>query len=53
MVHWNKSYKYGKAQEEKVLPVITEYFKRGIAATEGQYAKYDFIDDDNKVEQIR
>jgi len=44
MVHWNKSYKYGKAQEERILPIIKEYFGRDITATEGQYAKYDYID---------
>lgn len=44
MVHWNSSYKYGKAQEEKILPIIKDYFGGEITATDGQYAKYDFID---------
>tara|TARA_R110000868_G_scaffold247024_1_gene503520 strand:+ start:205 stop:603 length:399 start_codon:yes stop_codon:yes gene_type:complete len=50
MVHWASSYKYGKQQEEKVLPVITEYFKRAITSTEGQYAKYDYVDDSTNYE---
>lgn len=50
MVHWKNSYKYGKEQETKVLPVITAYFGRTIKATEGQYAKYDYQDDANNYE---
>jgi hypothetical protein len=50
MVHWKNSYKYGKVQEAKVLPVIKDHFGRPIIATEGQYAKYDYIDDDNNYE---
>jgi hypothetical protein len=45
MVHWQKSYEYGKQQEQKVLPILKEYFKREIQATPGQYSKYDFTDD--------
>ena len=46
MVHWNNSYKYGKVQEEKVYPLIKEYFNApNIVMSKGQYAKYDFIDE--------
>jgi len=43
MVHWKASYAFGKAQEARVLPIITEYFKDEIVPTVGQYAKYDFV----------
>ena len=42
MVHWAQSYKFGKAQELKIHPVIQEHFQREITATKGQYSKYDF-----------
>ena len=46
MVHWASSYKYGKVQEDKVFPVLKEYFNApNIKQSEGQYAKYDFIDE--------
>ena len=44
MVHWNNSYEYGKVQEDKVYPVIKEYFDADtITQSKGQYAKYDYI----------
>ena len=46
MVHWNNSYEYGKVQEDKVYPVIKEYFDADtITQSKGQYAKYDYIGD--------
>jgi len=50
MVHWSQSYKYGKVQEAKVLPVINEYFNRIITQTKGQYNKYDYQDESNNYE---
>jgi len=50
MVHWKNSYAYGKAQEARIHPVIKEYFKKDIIPTEGQYAKYDFCDNDTNYE---
>ena len=44
-MHWTDSYKYGKQQEKKVLPILKEYFKREIITSRGQYSKYDFSDD--------
>ena len=44
MVHWKDSYAFGKTQEQKIFPIIKEYFNPNITPTEGQYAKYDFID---------
>jgi len=44
MVHWTLSYKFGKAQEVRILPVLKEYFKTEIQATKNQYDKYDFTD---------
>lgn len=43
MVNYEHSYKFGKAGEKRVLPVITEFFKREVLATEDRYSKYDFI----------
>lgn len=50
MVHWKQSYSFGKAQEARIHPVIKEYFKKDIIPTEGQYAKYDFFDNDTNYE---
>jgi hypothetical protein len=50
MVHVPKWYAFGKVQEARVLPVIREKFQRDIIASEGQYAKYDFYDDDYNYE---
>ncbi len=44
-MHWTDSYKFGKEQEKKVLPILKEYFKREIIISRGQYSKYDFSDD--------
>ena len=50
MVHWTNSYKFGKDKEAEILPIITEYFSRNIQHTDGQYAKYDFFDENYKYE---
>ena len=43
MVHWKKSYQFGKKQEVIVLPIIREFFDDPtIRPTEGRYCKYDF-----------
>ena len=50
MVHWSASYKYGKQQEEKVIPVLAEHFAKIIIQTEGRFAKYDCYDDETDYE---
>ena len=50
MVHFEESYKYGKAKEEIILPVLKEYFSREIINTTEKYAKYDYYDDSYKYE---
>jgi hypothetical protein len=45
MVHFEDSYKLGKKEELKVLPIINNYFKRDIKMYPERYAKYDFFDD--------
>jgi transposase-like protein len=44
-MHYTNSYKFGKAQESKVLPVIKDFFKRDIQAYPEEFSKYDFFDD--------
>jgi hypothetical protein len=47
MVHFKKSYQFGKKQEVIVLPLIREFFADdAIRPTEGQYCKYDFTSTD-------
>jgi len=46
MVNWENSYRYGKKQESKILPLLRSHFGREITATEGRYAKYDYYDED-------
>ena len=41
--HFEHSYKFGKEQEIKILPIIEEYFNDNITQTTNQYDKYDFI----------
>ena len=43
-------YSLGKMSEEKVLPIIKEYFKRDIIATEQEKCPYDFFCKDFKYE---
>jgi hypothetical protein len=50
MVHWKNSYKFGKAQEVRIHPIIKDFFKRDIIPTIGQYAKYDFYDEQTNYE---
>lgn len=50
MVHWKNSYAYGKAQEARIHPVIKAFFGKEIIPTVGQYAKYDFYDNDTNYE---
>ena len=38
-------YKFGKSSEEAILPIIREYFKREIKATEGRYSSFDYKDE--------
>ena len=41
----DRSYKFGKAEEEKVLPVIKQFFKSDIQEYPDRYAHHDFFDD--------
>jgi hypothetical protein len=51
MVHFKKSYQFGKKQEAIVLPLIREFFADdAIRPTEGQYCKYDFTSNDYNFE---
>tara|TARA_R110000803_G_scaffold12755_8_gene36415 strand:- start:900 stop:1298 length:399 start_codon:yes stop_codon:yes gene_type:complete len=50
MVNWENSYKYGKKQESKILPLLLSHFGREITPTEGRYAKYDYTDEDYNYE---
>ena len=50
MVHFNQSYKFGKKEELKVLPLIREHFKREINPYPNQYDKYDFFDNEYQYE---
>ena len=43
--HFEHSYKFGKQQEIKILPLIEEYFDDNITQTTEQYAEYDFTSD--------
>ena len=50
MVNWENSYRYGKAKEVKLLPLLREHFGREVQATEGRYAKYDYYDENYNYE---
>ena len=44
MVNWEHSYKFGKSSENKIYPIIKQYFNNDdIEQTMGRYAKYDYI----------
>lgn len=43
MVNYENSYKFGKKGEQRVFPVIKEFFKRDIVQTTERYDKYDYI----------
>ena len=45
MVHWEASYKYGKAKELDILPLLRAFFKRDIQQYPNQYDDFDFYDD--------
>jgi hypothetical protein len=45
MVHFENSYRYGKKQETKVLPLINDYFRRKITAYTERWAKHDYFDE--------
>ena len=42
MVHYPTSYKFGKAEENIVLPILSEHFGRAIRPYEERYSKHDF-----------
>jgi hypothetical protein len=44
-MHYANSYKFGKAEELKVLPVIQDFFKREIQIYPENFSKYDFFDE--------
>ena len=45
-MHYKDSYKFGKEQELRVLPVLIEYFKKDIKPYLAQYDKHDLFSDD-------
>ncbi|QIG59348.1 hypothetical protein [Dishui Lake virophage 2] len=46
MPHYADSYRFGKAEEKKVLPIVSDYFKREIKAYPNQYDHHDLYDDE-------
>lgn len=50
MVHYPNSYKFGKLEEQIVLPILKEHFKREIKPYEERYAKHDFFDEEYNYE---
>jgi hypothetical protein len=50
MVHWEASYKFGKAKEEEILPLLRAFFKRDIQAYPSQYDDFDFWDEETEYE---
>jgi len=50
MVHFPKSYSFGKAKELNLLPTLSNYFKREIKPYPNQYDKHDFYDDEYNYE---
>lgn len=44
MPHYEQSYKFGKKEEEKVLPVICQYFNKEIQEYPDRFAHHDFFD---------
>jgi hypothetical protein len=51
MVNYENSYKYGEGKEKAVLPIIQEYFGKGIVRSKGgRYSKYDYTDEKSNFE---
>lgn len=50
MVHWEKSYIYGKEKEKSVLPTLCEFFNRDIGAYTQRYDDFDFFDNEYEYE---
>ena len=50
MVHWQQSYKFGKAKEQDILPLLRAYFKRDIHPYPNQYDDFDFYDEEYEYE---
>jgi hypothetical protein len=50
MVHYPNSYKFGKLEEQIVLPILNTHFQREIKAYEERYAKHDFFDEEYNYE---
>ena len=50
MKSYKKELEIGLKNQEIVLPIITNYFKRNIKNTEGRFNKYDYLDDIYKYE---
>jgi hypothetical protein len=44
MVHFEKSYQFGKRKEKQVLPLVQDYFKREIQIYPEKFSKFDFFD---------
>jgi len=49
MVHYEKDYQYGIAQEKKILPFLIDFFKTNIQQFPSK-AKFDFFDDNTNYE---
>ena len=51
MVNWENSYKYGESKEVALLPILQDYFGKGVSrSSEGRFAKYDYTDEKSNYE---
>lgn len=44
MVHFENDYRFGVANQQKILPILANYFE-GITHDDARYAKYDYYSD--------
>jgi hypothetical protein len=45
MVHFQKDYLYGLAQEQKILPILQDHFGKELVRNQERWGKYDFYTD--------
>lgn len=45
MPHYEQSYRFGKVQEQRILPVIRQFFNTDIQEYPDRFAHHDFFDD--------
>jgi hypothetical protein len=50
MVFYPESYKFGKPEEAKILPLLISYFKKDIKQDPRQHAVHDYYDDNTRYE---